>query len=129
MLQADAFATTAGRADILPPARPLTAIEVEHLRLVATLIGEKPHPITRSWATAGDIEERSRHLHAVMTAVQTYVDAVVRDTADNAPCGSIKARELTGLLADAIGDITGSFACCREEIENDDLARRVFGRV
>ena len=117
MARADHATSTDGAAHLLPPIRQFTAIEAEHVRLVATLIGTKPHGIVGGWADAADVDERSRHIHDVLTAVNAYIDTVVRDTAQNTPIGDINYRDLTGLLIDAADDICGSLDLCRHKLE------------
>src|ERR1700674_4045550 len=96
-------ATTTNRALAARPATKFSTVETAHLDLVTRLAASRPHRILYI-ADAHDLEERAEHLRAVFAAMADYVGAIMLDTSDNAPVGSIDCKCVMGCLSDLAGD-------------------------
>jgi hypothetical protein len=98
------------------PARP-TGIQLNYANLLDNLaeVGA-PHLIGLR-ASGADIEERAEHLRKVLSAVTSYVKAVVGDTRYHAAC---TIEDETGSLADAASDIVGALRNAGERQAEDD---------
>jgi hypothetical protein len=88
------------------PARPV-GIEINYANLLDNLAEAGPVHNIRGVAGRADIEEYRAHLQKVLSAVKSYVAAVLGNLACNATCG-IDCHYMAGLLDDAIGDINGA---------------------
>jgi hypothetical protein len=67
-------------------------------------------------------EERAEHLQQVLGAVLDYVGAIVADTSQVAPGGSVDRKYLQGLISGLAGDVGGSIANAADDL----AARRVW---
>jgi hypothetical protein len=86
------------------PARP-TGIQLNYANLLDNLAGVGAPHLIGLRASATDIEERAEHLRKVLSAVTSYVKAVVGDTRYHAAC---TIHDETGFLANAASDIVGA---------------------
>jgi hypothetical protein len=53
-------------------ARPLSPVELMHVRMITRLAVTKPNRIIGAFADRADVEDRAQHLAAVMAAVVEY---------------------------------------------------------
>jgi hypothetical protein len=102
-------ATTTNRVLGACPAATFSTVQTAHLDLLTRLAATRPHRILYI-ADAHDLEERAEHLRAVFAAMADYVGAVLLDTRDNAPVGSIDCKYVIGCLSDVAGDAAGAIA-------------------
>jgi hypothetical protein len=109
------LSSTTDRALGARPAPTFSTVEAAHTRLIERLAASKPHRILYI-ANARDLEERAEHLQQVLGAVLDYVGAVVTDTDDVAPGGSIDRKYLLGLISDVAGDVADSIANAADDL-------------
>jgi hypothetical protein len=92
-----------------------STVKEAHAGLIERLAVLKPYRI-RYIADAQDLKERAEHLQQVLGAVLDYVDAIVADTCQVAPGGSIDRKYLLGLISDLAGDVAGSIANAADDL-------------
>jgi hypothetical protein len=85
MSQADRITITSWAAR----PRPLSPVEMAHIRMITRRAVTKPNRIIGAFADRIDVEDRAEHLADVMAAVVEYATAIVTDTADLVPVGTI----------------------------------------
>jgi len=96
----------------------IPAVQAAHTTLISALANLEPNRIVGSHAADRfDIMARADHLNAVLTAVTTYVKAVVADTAHMAPIGYV--ADETGYLEDAASEIVGAFYSAVDKMLDD----------
>jgi hypothetical protein len=61
-------------------------------------------------------QERAEHLRAVSAAMADYVGAIMLDTRDNAPVGSIDCKYVIGRFSDLAGDAAGVIANAADDL-------------
>jgi hypothetical protein len=99
-------------------AAALPAVQAAHTTLIGALANLKPNRIVSSVAADRfDIMQRADHLDAILSAVTTYVKAVVADTAYLAPIGYV--ADETGYLVDAASEITGALNSAVDRMIDD----------
>ena len=108
-------ATTTNRAPGARPGATFSTVQTAHLDLVTRLAATRPHRILYI-ADAHDLEERAEHLRAVFAAMADYVGAIMLDTSDNAPVGSIDCKYVIGCLSDLAGDAAGAIANAADDL-------------
>ena len=74
-----------------------------------------PHPLHRR----RPLEERAEHLRAVFAAMADYVGAIMLDTRDNAPVGSIDCKYVIGCLSES----------CNSPSPSSAHAKNLFGLI
>jgi hypothetical protein len=115
------YVTTAIRPTSRPvrpvPAPDFFSVENKHIRFFLALRAEKPRRITNGYADSTELEDRAEHLERVLKLVTDYVGFILEDTADNAPCGAIDRKYLTGLLSDTAADVAGGIRSAAHETE------------
>jgi hypothetical protein len=108
-------ATTTNRALGTRPGATFSTVQTAHLDLVTRLAATRPHRI-RYIADAQDLEERAEHLRAVFAAMADYVGAIMLDTRDSAPVGSIDCKYVIRCLSDLAGDAAGAIANAADDL-------------
>ena len=93
-----------------------------HTELVATLAGNVPHPIYAE-VEPDDLDGRADHLAKVFAALHAYLAAVLGDTAQNIPGGSLDRRYLENLFQDLSADAVGAIRNAAEEMREDEIWR------
>jgi hypothetical protein len=79
-----------------------------HHRLVQAIIDERPHELSAYRAASGDdLDERARHVGAVLTAVGTYIDALLDDTDANLAVVKMDTRFIRGRFRDLACEVRG----------------------
>jgi len=79
-------------------------------------------------ADAQDLAERAEHLQQVLGAVLDCVGAIVADTSQVAPGGSIDRKYLLGLTSDLAGDVAGSIANAADDLAAGGLMTAITPR-
>jgi hypothetical protein len=123
MAQADSISTAIRQ--LLSRGRPpkfTSPVRLAHSELVAALAGNVPHPIYAG-VEADDLDGRADHLEKVFTALHVYLGAVIGDTAQNIPGGSIDRRYLENLFQDLSADAVGVIRNAAEEMREDEIWR------
>jgi hypothetical protein len=83
-----------------------TELESLHLRLLRDLGCTQPSRIIGN-CDALNLVDRAEHVEEILRTVGEYVDAIVADTAWNAPAGSIDCDYISSMLTDTASDIVG----------------------
>jgi hypothetical protein len=123
MAQADSISTAIRQ--LLSRGRPpkfTSPVRLAHSELVAALAGNVPHPIYAE-VEADDLDGRAGHLEKVFAALHAYLAAVLGDTAQNIPGGSLDRRSLENLFRDLSADAVGVIRNAAEEIREDEIWR------
>jgi hypothetical protein len=100
-------------------------VDLAHNLLISALTGMRPHHITIRGADHQDIEERSAHLVKAFDAFAAYVRAIIEDTADNLPCGTIGRKDrdyVAGCLSDCAAEVVSMVAKAADEIEPEEAS-------
>ena len=85
-----------------PPKSP-SSVHAAHTELVATLAGNPPNPICAD-VDSEDLDGRADHLDKVFAALHIYLTAIIADTAQNVPGGTLDRRYLDNLFRDLSAD-------------------------
>jgi hypothetical protein len=86
-----------------------------HTEPVADLAGNAPHPI-RSKANSDDLELRADHLEKVFGALHAYLAAIIGDTVQNIPGGTLDRHYLDNLFQDLAADAVEVIRNAAEEM-------------
>ena len=99
------------------PPKSTSPVRRAHTEFVAALAGNAPDPIHAD-VDSEDLDGRADHLERVFAALHVYLTAIVADTAQNVPGGTLDRRNLDNrcedLSADALGVIRSAAAEMRE---------------
>jgi hypothetical protein len=123
MAQADCI-TTAIR-ELMSRGRPpksTSPVRAAHTELVAARAGNVPHPI-HSDGNSEDLEGRADHLENVFSALQVYLAAILADTAQNIPGGTLDRRSLDNLFHDLSADTLHVIRNAAEEMREHEIWR------
>jgi len=104
------------------PPKFTSPVRLAHSELVAALAGNVPHPIYAE-VEADDLDGRADHLAKVFAALHAYLAAVLGDTAQNIPGGSLDRRYLENLFQDLSADAVGAIRNAAEEMREDEIWR------
>jgi hypothetical protein len=107
--------STTSHAPGAHPALTFSTVEAAHTDLIERLAVLRPYRILYI-ADARDLGERARHLQQVLGAILDYVGAIVADTSQVAPGGSIDRKYLLGLISDLAGDVAVSIANAADDL-------------
>jgi hypothetical protein len=123
MAQADSISTAIRQ--LLSRGRPpkfTSPVRLAHSELVAALAGNVPHPIYAE-VEADDLDGRANHLEKLFAALHVYLAAVIGDTAENIPGGTLDCRYLENLFQDLPADAVGVIRNAAEEMREDEIWR------
>ena len=101
-------------ADAKPSTNPILAA---HAAFVTAVAKHPPRSIPL-WPDASDLEDRADHLKIVLGALQTYVTAMLDDTASNVP-GGLDLRQADAILSDLASEVTGIILCAADTLAED----------
>jgi len=90
-----------------------------HTELVAVLAGNGPHPID-AVADSEDLDSRADHLEKVFAALHVYFTAIIADTAQNVPGGTLDRRYLDNLIRDLSADAVGAIHNAADEMREHE---------
>ena len=85
------------------PPKSTSPVRLAHIELVAALAGNVPHPIYAD-VDSEDLDDRAEHLDKVFAALHIYLTAIIADTAQNVPGGTLDRRYLDNLFRDLSAD-------------------------
>src|ERR1700756_2033771 len=88
------------------PPKSTNPVRLAHTELVAALAGNIPHPIYAD-VDSEDLDGRADHLEKAFAALHVYLTAVIADTAQNGPGGTLDRRYLDNLFRDLSADAVG----------------------
>jgi len=101
-------------------AAPMPVIKAAHYTLIAKLIETGEADRIVGVADHIDIRDRAEHLRDVLSAVGTYVDAILDDTSYNAPLGTLspsKVKDLVNGFKDLVSDTIGTLNTASIDLE------------
>jgi hypothetical protein len=116
MAQADCI-TTAIR-ELMSRGRPsksTSPVRAAHIEFTAALAGNLPHPIYAE-ADSEDLDARADHLEQLFAALHVYIGAIIADTAQNFPSGTLDRRYLDNLFQDLSADAVGIIRNAAEDM-------------
>jgi hypothetical protein len=99
------------------PKKSTCPVRAAHTELVAALAGNPPHPLYAGLGS-DDLDARADHLEKVFAALHVYFSAVIDDTAQNIPSGTLDRRYLSNLFSDLTGDAVGAIHNAADEMRN-----------
>jgi hypothetical protein len=88
------------------PPRFISPVRLAHIEFVAALAGNAPHPIYTDFDSE-DLDVCADHLEKVFAALHVYLTAIIADTAQNIPGGTLDRRYLDNLFRDLSADALG----------------------
>ena len=94
------------------------SVGAAYAAFIAALARHPPRTIPYD-PDAADLEDRADHLNRLLTALSTYLNTVLADTAQNVP-GGLDLRQFDSLLSDLTSDLTGTLQHVAE-----DMGRRI----
>jgi hypothetical protein len=86
-----------------------------HTEFVAALVGNVPHPIYAD-VDSQDLDARADHLEKVFATLHVYLTAIIADTAQNIPGGTLDRRYVDSLFHDLAADAVGVIRNAAEEM-------------
>jgi hypothetical protein len=85
------------------PPKSTNPVRLAHTEFVAALAGNIPRPICAD-VDSEDLDGRADHLEKVFAALHVYLTAIIADTAQNIPGGTLDRRYLNNLFNDLSAD-------------------------
>jgi hypothetical protein len=85
------------------PQKSTSLVRLAHIEFVAALAGNAPHPIYAN-VDSEDLDGRADHLERVFAALHVYLTAIIADTAQSIPGGTLDRRYLDDLFRDLSAD-------------------------
>jgi hypothetical protein len=85
------------------PPKSTSPVRLAHTEFVAALAGNLPQPIYAD-VNSEDLDGRADHLEKVFAALLLYLTAIIADTAQNIPSGTLDRRYLDNLFRDLSAD-------------------------
>ena len=101
------------------PPKSTSPVRLAHIEFVATLAGNVPHPIYAD-VDSEDLDGRADHLEKVFAALHVYLSAIIADTAQNIPGGTLDRRYLDNLFRDLSADALGVIRNAAEEMREHE---------
>jgi hypothetical protein len=101
------------------PSNSTNPVRLAHTELVAALAGNPPHPIYTD-VDSEDLDDRADHLEKVFAALHVYLTAIIADTAQNIPGGTLDRRYLNNLFEDLSGDALAVIRNATEEMREHE---------
>jgi hypothetical protein len=99
------------------PKKSTCPVRAAYTELVAALAGNPPHRIYPE-LSSDDLDARADHLEKVFAALSIYISAVLDDTAQNIPSGTLDRLYLGNLFSDLAGDAVGAIRNAADEMRN-----------
>jgi hypothetical protein len=90
-------------------------VRAAHTELITALVNNPPHRIDTELDT-DDLDARADHLEKVFTALHAYIGAVIEDTTQNIPSGTLDRRYLANLFSDVSSDAVGPIRNAADEM-------------
>ena len=85
------------------PSNSTNPVRLAHTEFVAALAGNAPHLIYAD-VDSEDLDGRAEHLERVFGALHVYLTAIIADTAQSIPGGTLDRRYLDNLFEDLSAD-------------------------
>jgi hypothetical protein len=94
-------------------------LRMAHVELVAALAGNPPHPIHAD-GDSEDLNGRADHLEKVFAALHVYLIAIIADTAQNIPTGTLDRHNLDNLIEALSADALAAFRNAAEDMREHE---------
>jgi len=94
-------------------------VRMAHVELVAALAGNVPRPIHAD-VDSEDLDGRANHLEKVFAALHVYLIAIIADTAQNIPTGTIDRHYLDNLIETLSADALDAFRNAAEDMRQHE---------
>ena len=123
MAQAEGI-TTATR-ELMSRGRPdqsISPVLLAHTEFVAALAGNVPHLIYAD-VDSVDLDGRVDHLEKVFAALRVYLTAIIADTAQNTPGGTLDRRYVDSLFHDLAANVVGVIRNAADEMREHETWR------
>jgi hypothetical protein len=101
------------------PDQSTSPVQLAHTEFVAALAGNLPHPIYAD-VDSEDLEGRADHLEKVFAALHVYFTAIIADTAQNVPGGTLDRRYLDNIFRDLAADTVGAVRNAADEMREHE---------
>jgi hypothetical protein len=101
------------------PPKSTSPVRLAHIEFVAALAGNVPHPIYAD-VDSEDLDGRADHLEKVFAALHVYLTAIIADTAQNIPGGTLDRPYLDNLFRDLSGDALAVIRNAAEEMREHE---------
>jgi hypothetical protein len=101
------------------PPKSTSPVRLAHTEFVAALAGNVPHTIYAD-VDSEDLDGRADHLEKVFAALHVYLTAIIADTAQNIPGGTLDRRYLNNLFNDLSADALGVIRNAAEEMREHE---------
>ena len=101
------------------PPKSTSPVRAAHTEFIAALAGNIPHPICVA-VDSEDLDSRADHLEKVFAALHVYITAIIADTAQNIPSGTLDRRYLDNLFQDLSADAVGVIRNTAEEMREHE---------
>ena len=101
------------------PPKSTSPMRLAHIEFVAALAGNVPHPIQAD-VDSEDLDGRADHLEKVFAALHVYLSAIIVDTAQNIPAGTLDRRYLDNLFEDLSADAVCVIRIAAEEMREHE---------
>jgi hypothetical protein len=101
------------------PPKSTNPVRAAHTEFIAVLAGNVPHPIYANMDSE-DLDGRADHLEKVFAALHVYLTAIIADTAQNIPGGTLDRRYLNNLFNDLSADALGVIRNAAEEMREHE---------
>jgi hypothetical protein len=101
------------------PPKSTSPVRAAHTEFIAALAGNIPHPICVA-VDSGDLDCRADHLEKVFAALHVYLTAIIADTAQNIPSGTLDRLYLDNLFQDLSVDAVGVIRNAAEDLREHE---------
>jgi hypothetical protein len=101
------------------PTKSTSPVRLAHTEFVAALAEIVPHSIHAD-VDSEDLDGRADHLEKVFAALHVYLTAIIADTAQNVPGGTLDRRYLDNLFRDLSADALGVIRNAAEEMREHE---------
>ena len=101
------------------PPKSTSPVRLAHTEFVAALAGNVLHPIYAD-VDSEDLDDRADHLDKVFAALHVYLTAVIADTAQNIPGGTLDRRYFNKLFRDLSADALAVIRNAADEIREHE---------
>jgi len=100
----------------------ISPVRLAHTDFVAALAGNVPHPIYAD-VDSVDLDGRADHLEKVFAALHVYLAAIIADTAQNTPGGTLDRRYVDSLFHDLAANVVGVIRNAADEMREHETWR------
>ena len=104
------------------PPKSTSPVRAAHTEFVAALAGNLPHSIHIE-VDLQDLETRADHLERVFAALHVYFTAIIADTVQNVPGGTLDRRYLENIFQNLSAGALCAIRNAAEEMRQNEIWR------